>query len=1439
MKFKSFSPILCALLAILLCLPTVALASPSSINNHWASAELDKWKQQDFISDTSEPNKAMTRLEVITIVNKVFNLTIISDLLFSDLEKNSEASKQVNIAATAGYIKGYGDGSFHPDQAVTREEVAVILQRVFQLVGQTYGLDKLIDSDKLKNWSIAAVGALLHDQYIKGYPDQTFKPEKSVTLAEFITMLNNIAPIIITKPGVYSNLTEKNIIIASPDVTIINSDLTGNIYVTGAAAKGNITIENTNTLGTLFSYIAGTFITLKSSTIGNQVLLQPQVTAPSVPEETATPSTVPESTPSPTKKPTPTPTATPNPTATSEPTATPKPTVTPEPTATPVPPTFQEVSIHDPSIIKSKEGEYYVFGSHIEAAKSSDLMSWDRFTNGYATSNNQLFGNLSDNLKESFAWAGENDADNLGGFSVWAPDIMWVDEYDNRDGTKGAYLMYYSVSSTAIRSAIGVAASQNIEGPYQYVETIMYSGFTNKEDYDAKSVINKHWENTNLAKLIENDIIGDVNSSWFKGDGSYNNSTYPNAIDANLYRDTEGKLWMSYGSWSGGIFALEIDPATGSAKYPGTDSTTSDGRIVDRYFGTKIAGGYGKSGEGPYVEYDEQSEYFFLFVTYGWLGIDGEYNMRVFRSKSPNGPFVDANGDSAVLTATSVHDSIGNKIMGHYNFERNIGEQGSGSGIQYVSPGHNSVYIDDETGERFVVFHTRFSQQVDGFELRTHQLVMTEDNWLIATPYRYAGESLQAVTESDIVGDYKYINHEQDSSKTVHTSTYITLNVDKSITGAITGTWELIHDYTVRLTVNGSVYTGAFIEQWDSASQAYVMAFTAMNNEGKSIWGSQLRGTNNLAQDILDDITVTPTSNIIANLILPAKATRNIAVSWSSSNSAVISDNGLVTRPTSDDDTAVTLTASYVVDGETYTKAIDVTVKPTEASLLTAKYSFEDNLIDSQNVSKQGTVVGGKITDIGKGYMNYGSGFFGKAAYFDGGSGVVLPSDLINSDTYSVSLWLKPEQLTSFTTAFFAGEDANHWISLLPKGNAIDNTMLWYHQEAPVAWFDARTNTNIALNDWSHVAFTVEEGYLRIYINGKLLHSSQSLPDLFSSDADNIFSLAVNYWDTPFKGYIDELEVYTGVLSQQEINAMLTSDSKVTTIQLAVSEKIISLEQTFTPKNITVSPTVANNKQLKWSTADSSIATVNSVTGTVTGVSIGTTTITATSTDGGNVSTSYELHVVEGEIAHFNFNENMNNIAVTGSQSATYIGNRININTTDTPVFDNGQGIVLDGSHGVLLPNYYFNDQTYSIRFNVKMNTLDRYSALFFAFHKNDQWLSFVPGGADHTNGNAFLWANNTGASGTADWFDGSTDQKFSTTEWVQVTITVNNGTASIYYGNTLVKSFNNFKNLFTSDTTTVALGVNYWDAPAKGIVDDLKIFDYALSAEQVSALEQ
>lgn len=135
------------------------------------------------------------------------------------------------------------------------------------------------------------------------------------------------------------------------------------------------------------------------------------------------------------------------------------------------------VSVHDPSIFKDTDGTYYVFGSHLAQASSKDLIKWNYLgTQGYT--NNTLYGPLAESLATSFAWAGLNDEDCKNGYAVWAPDIIYNESYEWSDGTKGAYMMYYSTSSTFCRSCIGYGVSKKVDGPYEYVDTLIYSGFT-------------------------------------------------------------------------------------------------------------------------------------------------------------------------------------------------------------------------------------------------------------------------------------------------------------------------------------------------------------------------------------------------------------------------------------------------------------------------------------------------------------------------------------------------------------------------------------------------------------------------------------------------------------------------------------------------------------------------------------------------------------------------------------------------------------------------------------------------------------------------------------------------------------------------------------------------------------------------------------------------
>ena len=580
--------------------------------------------------------------------------------------------------------------------------------------------------------------------------------------------------------------------------------------------------------------------------------------------------------------------------------------------------------VHDPSIAIDKEQKnYYLFGSHIDAAKSSDLINWNNFTNGYATTNNKLYGNLETNLKKPFAWAGNHDTDCLNGYAVWAPDVFWNPNYVNNDGSKGAYMIYFCTSSTAIRSTIAFATSQNIEGPYEFADKgdlnpIVYSGFTKTSAKDNNSKVDKLYTNTNIDELINAKKLEGISSNWFSGN-NYNNFTCPNAIDPNVFYDKSGKLWMSYGSWSGGIFILELDPATGTAKYPGKNSEGNGQNIIDSYFGKRIAGGNALSGEGPYIYYDKITDYYYLYVTYEFLDYKSGYNMRLFRSKNPDGPYTDAKGNNAALASgTRVHSDIGIRVMGNYKMPY--------TNDTYVSCGHNSAFINPNDNQLYLFYHARFAGNQYTHQIRVHQQFRNEDGWPVTAVYANKGDKIseKGYDSSEVVGDYSFINHgitkEGDNYKS---ATSIKLNANGTVTGDVTGTWSAKKDtYYMTLTYGGATYKGVFFKQKREDNSSQVMTFTAIGNNNMTIWGAKKPlGIKASKSTIYAGGNTGNTSQIS---LVSASGATGIKYSSSKSSVATVNSKGKVTAKKKG---KTTITATFTLNGAQKKLTKKITVK--------------------------------------------------------------------------------------------------------------------------------------------------------------------------------------------------------------------------------------------------------------------------------------------------------------------------------------------------------------------------------------------------------------------------------------------------------------------------------------------------------------------------------
>lgn len=528
---------------------------------------------------------------------------------------------------------------------------------------------------------------------------------------------------------------------------------------------------------------------------------------------------------------------------------------------------MKRVSVHDPSVVwEPTTKTYYIFGSHRAAAKTKDLMNWTSFQapwdNGYNKncSNSAAFETpVVKKVKKggeevdfpafnARKWAARgSNSYNIDG-NMWAPDVIW-----NKAMQK--WCMYLSINGDNWYSSIILLTADNIEGPYRYQGPVVISGFHTGNAY----------KDTDLELVLGplDKLPSRYNAPW----ASTSKVSLPNNIDPCVFYDEKGNLWIAYGSWSGGIFMLELDEETGLRDYDITYSTTGG----DPYFGKRIAGGFYVSGEAPYIEYIDG--YYYLFVTYGGLaagGVKNDYNnggyqMRVFRSENPDGPYVDARNTSAVFKSfmtdfgPSANDNRGVNIFGAYGEWGNMAKGSYGERSQ----GHNSI-IAAEDGRTYLVYHTRFQNRGEEHQVRVHQVFQNEDGWLVAAPFEYTGEQVtsadiaitQQIATDRIPGTWQVLIHPfklDHTKKEIAKPVEVQLNADGSVSGAQTGTWSVQEGtsyFTIKLGT--TEYKGVMVEQTLEPTNDKAASFTCMNPNGVTVWGYQTAAATGIRSIIRD-----------------------------------------------------------------------------------------------------------------------------------------------------------------------------------------------------------------------------------------------------------------------------------------------------------------------------------------------------------------------------------------------------------------------------------------------------------------------------------------------------------------------------------------------------------------------------------------------------------
>ena len=175
----------------------------SDIQGHWAMSTIQKMVDQGVVlgmpDGSFKPDNSISRAEFATLVVKAFKLEYRAGKVFDDTSRHW-ARDYVSAANAFGIVNGYNEVNFGPDDPITREQMAVMVVKAAKIQNSVVDLN-CSDSARISAWAKEAVATAYAKGVIKGMPDGNFRPQANATRAEAVVVLNNILQLSVNTPA--------------------------------------------------------------------------------------------------------------------------------------------------------------------------------------------------------------------------------------------------------------------------------------------------------------------------------------------------------------------------------------------------------------------------------------------------------------------------------------------------------------------------------------------------------------------------------------------------------------------------------------------------------------------------------------------------------------------------------------------------------------------------------------------------------------------------------------------------------------------------------------------------------------------------------------------------------------------------------------------------------------------------------------------------------------------------------------------------------------------------------------------------------------------------------------------------------------------------------------------------------------------------------------
>ena len=225
------------------------------------SAAVDNGLLYGKSSTIIDPNGAMTRAEMAAIINRSFGCYKAADISqYKDVSKSKWYYKDVALAVQMGTYNGRSSSAMAPDAPITRQEAMTVVARALELDYDAYAkteLSAFSDRSEISNWAMPYVRAMVGADYIHGR-GKVLAPLDNITRAEFAQIFYNIIGTYIVSKGTYDKDIKGSVLIRTDEVTLRNMTVDGDLIIGCGAADGKITLDNVTVKGRLLVWGGGT-----------------------------------------------------------------------------------------------------------------------------------------------------------------------------------------------------------------------------------------------------------------------------------------------------------------------------------------------------------------------------------------------------------------------------------------------------------------------------------------------------------------------------------------------------------------------------------------------------------------------------------------------------------------------------------------------------------------------------------------------------------------------------------------------------------------------------------------------------------------------------------------------------------------------------------------------------------------------------------------------------------------------------------------------------------------------------------------------------------------------------------------------------------------------------------------------------------------------------